>query len=1190
MLPRSFPASFLRRTAAALFLLALLPDSAALAQFAPIEASKNPRGIRRTFDNYDVRVTDPGETAAKDSLRATYRARQLPPARAAAVEALAGGMAAARASLAARIPSLQVEMNLAGRVPEVVGVSGGKDFLTAPSSAARESVARDFLTREAAVYGLTTAEVAALVKFTDYANPAGNMSWVEFRQHVMGIPVFQGELRAGFTAKGALARTTGNLVPGIDATTLSAKPALNPAEAAAKAAATVNVFADPAHLKVTRTEQDGRVNILAGGPFDQETRAELVWFPVEPGVAVLAWSMVLWRPLASYYILVDANDGTLLWRKNITQFQTQPVTYSVYTSDSPAPLSPTTAVPGSGLQAPAVPRTLVTIIADDLNASPLGWITDGNNTTLGNNVTAGLDITSPDGVDANVTGSGTRVFDFPYNPPPGVSGGTGSGTPTDANFRNGVVTNLFFWTNRYHDRLWQVGFTEQAANFQTNNFGRGGLGGDAVLAQAQDFAGTNNANFATPPDGTPGRMRMYLFTAPSPQRDGSLDADVFLHEMTHGTSTRLHGNASGLATQASGGMGEGWSDFYARCILATPDENVNAVFASGAYVTIGLGSIGTDNYYYGIRRFPYAVKATVGPNGKPHNPLTLADIDNAKINLTDGAYPASPTFAANPANEVHNVGEVWCMMLLEFRARLINRLGFATGNQRALQIVTDAMKLDPVSPNLVQGRDSLIAAAYSGPNGSADAADVLAAFALRGAGTGATSTNPGSGVITVTESFTAGVFAGPVSSSDTPGNNNGVPEPGEILAITVPLTNPGATTVSPVSVTINGSTSTISLAAGASAPVTINYQIPAGTACGASITLSVGISAGGNNSTLSYSFRVGTIIASTVIQTFDGVTPPALPSGWTTTTAAAAGGLAGTPWATSTNGQVDGLNSAFSPGLPGTATAGGEAVLISPAIPVPAGGANLSFRHRWSFEVTSGVAYDGGVLEIAIPGVAGGAFRDILAAGGSFLQGGYTGTLGSTATVNPIGGRQAFTGNSGVITTLVALPAAANGQSVQFRWRLGFDDGTASGGWYVDTVSFGAFACAPANDADGDGLPDAYELANGLNPNNPADAALDSDGDGMTNLEEFKAGTDPRNPASVLRASVVRTTDGSLIVSFPSLSSHTYTVEYKDDLTVAGWSQLRSGLVGTGGTLSVTDTAPPSATGRRVYRARIITP
>ena len=55
---------------------------------------------------------------------------------------------------------------------------------------------------------------------------------------------------------------------------------------------------------------------------------------------------------------------------------------------------------------------------------------------------------------------------------------------------------------------------------------------------------------------------MYVFNNTTPNRDGSLDADVFIHEMTHGTSGRLHNNGSGLATQQSGGMNEGWSRLF----------------------------------------------------------------------------------------------------------------------------------------------------------------------------------------------------------------------------------------------------------------------------------------------------------------------------------------------------------------------------------------------------------------------------------------------------------------------------------------------------------------------------------------------------------------------------------------------------------------------------------------------------
>lgn len=52
-------------------------------------------------------------------------------------------------------------------------------------------------------------------------------------------------------------------------------------------------------------------------------------------------------------------------------------------------------------------------------------------------------------------------------------------------------------------------------------------------------------------------------------------------------------------------------------------------------------------------------------------------------------------------------------------------------------------------------------------------------------------------------------------------------------------------------------------------------------------------------------------------------------------------------------------------------------------------------------------------------------------------------------------------------------------------------------------------------DDDGDQMPDAYEVANGLDPLDAADASTDADGDGFTNLEEFQAGSDPQNAADI---------------------------------------------------------------------------
>ena len=51
-------------------------------------------------------------------------------------------------------------------------------------------------------------------------------------------------------------------------------------------------------------------------------------------------------------------------------------------------------------------------------------------------------------------------------------------------------------------------------------------------------------------------------------------------------------------------------------------------------------------------------------------------------------------------------------------------------------------------------------------------------------------------------------------------------------------------------------------------------------------------------------------------------------------------------------------------------------------------------------------------------------------------------------------------------------------------------------------------------DSDGDGMPDAWEIANGFDPNNDADAAQDADGDGLSNLDEYLLGTPPRSAAT----------------------------------------------------------------------------
>jgi extracellular elastinolytic metalloproteinase len=72
--------------------------------------------------------------------------------------------------------------------------------------------------------------------------------------------------------------------------------------------------------------------------------------------------------------------------------------------------------------------------------------------------------------------------------------------PSRASNLEAAITNAFYVANMVHDIAYKYGFTEDAFNFQQNNLGRGGKGGDKVLLSVQDSSGLNNANFATPPE------------------------------------------------------------------------------------------------------------------------------------------------------------------------------------------------------------------------------------------------------------------------------------------------------------------------------------------------------------------------------------------------------------------------------------------------------------------------------------------------------------------------------------------------------------------------------------------------------------------------------------------------------------------------------------------------------------------
>jgi hypothetical protein len=366
----------------------------------------------------------------------------------------------------------------------------------------------------------------------------------------------------------------------------------------------------------------------------------------------------------------------------------------------------------------------VTLPALSQVASPQGWIRDYDNLTLGNNVDAsvnwGADVPNP---TPRPHGSPFRVFNFSLDL---------AQEPTS--YANAAAVNLFYWCNWMHDKLYDLGFTEAAGNFQDDNFGRGGEPGDRILAYAQFGANTsafrNNARFEGGlPDGTSGMIWMYLWDGPQPDRDGDFDAEMILHEYTHGLSKRLVGGGVGISTLQTGGLAEGWSDFYALALLGQPSDDLSGTYPMAGYSTYDPFAP-SENYYFGIRRYPYSTDMN-------KNPLTFNDIDPLQFDNCNSSAPFNTSRMGSCSSvdptEVHKIGEVWCVMLWEARKNLIGRYGHVSGNQIMLQVVTEGMKLCPQNPSFTQARDAILQADLVN-NCGANLGELRSAFIKRGMG------------------------------------------------------------------------------------------------------------------------------------------------------------------------------------------------------------------------------------------------------------------------------------------------------------------------------------------------------------------------------------------------------------------------------------------------------------------------
>jgi len=574
--------------------------------------------------------------------------------------------------------------------------------LTGPSSGPAQDIAASYL---ASSSGLTSDDLSSIYLAREYKNVHNGVTHLVYRQRFQGLDVANAAWVTNIGRDGSVLSAGGSLfaAPGL----INFGDQISAEVAVRAAAREVNQRLATVYepLKMPATSADATtvsstanaVRYAAGG-FGADIEGRLAWW-THRGQLLLAWvfNMVDEDGAASYDVAVEAATGAIIEKRPTTFYQSAPKGF-VFDKGSPQP-NPTPGVRVT-VPPPFVEREAVAL-SGDLIASPMGWIR--------NNETAGFNAL----VSENLLG---QTFLANPRPTQGVGGifffplVLGPTAPNPLAFPDAANVNLFYWVNRAHDLFYASGFDEAAGNFQSDNYGRGGVGGDPMLAYTHfGSAGPaapalNNAFFTTRStnDGGASMIAMYA-TVTGPAGfflDGAYASDVIVHEYTHGVSLRLLPDGYGSFQTAA--MGEAWSDFFSLEFTLPDGSPTDGSYPVGEY---WIQSWGT-----GIRTRPYSADTTI-------NPLNYADLGHV-------IYPGP---------EVHADGEIWVEALWDARANLIQQFGEIEGRRRIRQLVLDGLALAVPSPTMIDARDAILLADHVDFDGASQE-QLWKAFAKRGMG------------------------------------------------------------------------------------------------------------------------------------------------------------------------------------------------------------------------------------------------------------------------------------------------------------------------------------------------------------------------------------------------------------------------------------------------------------------------
>ncbi len=472
--------------------------------------------------------------------------------------------------------------------------------------------------------------------------------------------------------------------------------------------------------------------------------------------------------------------------------------------------------------------------------------------------------------------------------------------------------------------------------------------------------------------------------------DSDMDNGVIAHEYGHGISNRLTGGPStSSCLSGSEQMGEGWSDYMGLIMsIKTGDAGVDPR-GMGTYLN------SEAPYENGIRSYPYTTDMNI-------NPHTYDDIKTESV--------------------PHGVGTVWAAMLWEMTWALIDEHGFDSdiydgtgGNNIAMNLVIEGMKLQPCNPGFVDGRDAIIAAdaaLYAGANECI----IWDAFSKRGLGFSASqgsSSSRSDGVEAFdlppgcTDPLIVTKFGNEVAGANgiinydiNFSNNSGISQTNVVMTDVLPS---GLTLV----------------------PNTLNL----GTESGGTITYTQSSMPDGNTANVTFDAQLDGTNESSLIE-FEG-----FESDWSNWLVTSGQGTA--DFGATVNNTYRGDSTIFVQNV----GANNTQFLTIENLTLPSN-PFLTFYHNYNTE--SG--WDGGFVEISQDG--GNSWQDIQA---MFTVNGYNGSLGNGSN-NDIDNRAAYTGSSlGYIRSWADLSVVAN-QTIDLRFVFGSDNNTFVEGWYIDDI------------------------------------------------------------------------------------------------------------------------------------------